>query len=148
MKVILKADVKGTGKKGDVVEVSDGFARNFLFKKGLAQEASAGNLSELTQKNQSEAFKREKEVVAAKELAAKLKTTVVTLEVRCGENGRVFGSVTSKEIALKLADMGFNVDKRQLLLKEPIKNAGTFPLDVRLMAGITATLTVSVEAKK
>ena len=102
MKVILKQDVKGSGKKGDLIEVSDGYARNFLLKKGLAEEASSVNVNSLRIKKEAEAFHQAEKVKATKELATMLNGKTVEVAVKCGENGKVFGSVTSKEIADKL----------------------------------------------
>lgn len=148
MKVILLADVKGSGKKGQVLEVNDGYARNFLLKRGLAQQADAANLNSLRQKNEAEAYHREQERLAAAALKERLDRETVSVPVRCGENGKVFGSVTSKEISDRLSAQGIELDKKKIVLKEPIKQAGLYTLDVRLYPEITAKLTVRVEAEK
>ena len=144
MKVILKQDVKGTGKKGDILEVSDGYAKNFLLKKGLAEQASSVAVNSLKIQKEAEERRRREEIKATRELAQKMDKGTVTISIRCGENGKVFGSVTSKEIAGKLAELGFDIDKKKILLKDPIKTVGDTAVDVRLMEGVTAKIFVSV----
>ncbi len=144
MKVILVKDVKGSGKKNDVIEVSDGYARNFLLKQGLAVEASSTNLNAVNNKKKAEAFHLEEEKKANRALAETLNKTTVTVQVKCGENGKVFGSVTSKEIADKLSSTGIALDKKKIVLKDPIKLAGEYTLDVKLMPEISAKLKVVV----
>ena len=146
MKVILKADVKGTGKKGDVIEVSDGFAKNYLFKKGLAEIATSGGINEIHQRKSADAFHHAENVKALKELAARLNHTGVTVPIRAGENGKVFGSVTTAHIAAALKEEGFEVDKKRITLKEPIKNVGTFEAEVRFMEGVASKIKVNVVA--
>ena len=144
MKVILKQDVKGTGKKGDILEVSDGYAKNFLLKKGLAEQASSVAINSLKLQKEAEARRKAEEVAAIRELAKKMDKSAVTLSIKCGENGKVFGSVTSREIAAKLAELGYDVDKKKILLKDPIKSIGDYPVEIRLMEGVSATVFVSV----
>lgn len=144
MKVILTQDVKGSGKKNDIIEVSDGYARNFLLKKGLAVEASAVNVNSVQNKKDAQAFHLEEQKKANRALAEVLKTVTVEVAVKCGENGKVFGSVTNKEIADRLQELGYNVEKKQIVLKEPIKNAGEYELDVKLMPEISAKLKIKV----
>ncbi len=144
MKVILKQDVKGTGKKGDILEVSDGYAKNFLLKKGLAEQASAVAVNSLKIQKEAEERRRAEEIKAIRELAQKMDHCKVTLSIKCGENGKVFGSVTSKEIALKLAESGFDVDKKKILLKDPIKTIGEYTIEVRLMEKVSAKIIVCV----
>ena len=144
MKVILKQDLKGTGKKGDILEVSDGYAKNFLLKKGLAEQASSVAVNSLKIQKEAEERRRREEIKATRELAQKMDKSTVTISIRCGENGKVFGSVTSKEIAGKLAELGFDIDKKKILLKDPIKTVGDTAVDVRLMEGVTAKIFVSV----
>lgn len=147
MKVILKADVKALGKKGQVFEVSDGYARNFLFPKGLAVEATSGNLSDLASKKANEEKKKEKEKQDAQALAEKLKALSVEIITKSGEGGRLFGSVTNKEIAEALkAKFGIDVDRRKLELKEPIKALGTFNVHAKLHPEVTAQFQVHVKA--
>ena len=144
MKVILKQDVKGTGKKGAILEGSDGYAKNFLLKKGLAEQASSVAVNSLKLQKEAEERKRAEEIREIKELAAKIDKTEVTLSIKCGENGKVFGSVTSKEIASKLEDLGFAVDKKKIQLKDAIKNVGIYPVEIRMMEGVIAKIAVKV----
>ncbi len=144
MKVILKQDVKGTGKKGDIIDVSDGFAKNFLLKKGLAEQASSVAVNSLKIQKEAEERRRAEEIKQIKELAGRMDKSKVEVKIKCGENGKVFGSVTSKEIASKLADLGFDVDKKKILLKEGLKTVGEYPVEIRLMEGVSAKITVSV----
>lgn len=147
MKVILKADVKSLGKKGQVCEVSDGYARNFLFPKGLALEATSGNLSDLASKKANEEKKKEKEKQEAQALAAKLSSLTVEIITKSGEGGRLFGSVTNKEIAESLkTKYGIEVDRRKLELKEPIKALGTFNVHAKLHPEVNAQFQVQVKA--
>ncbi len=146
MKVILTADVKGTGKKGDIKEVSDGFARNFLFKKGLATEADAVAVNSLNMKKEAEDFHRREEIRLCTELAAKMNLAEVTVKVKCGETGKVFGSVTTQEIADGLKTLGYDVDKKKIILKEPIKKVGIYRLDVKLQPNISTKIVVKVES--
>ena len=145
MKVILLADVKGTGKKGEIKEVSDGYARNMLIKKGLAKEATAVELNSLKIKREAEEFHRREEQKRLMELADKLKGQTVTCKVKAGEKGKVFGSVTSAEIASCLNDMGFEVDKK-MIQSDSIKNLGVYDVEIRLAAGITAKIKLKVES--
>ena len=144
MKVILKQDVKGTGKKGDIIDVRDGFAKNFLLKKGLAEQASSVAVNSLKIQKEAEERRRAEEIKQIKELAGRMDKSKVEVKIKCGENGKVFGSVTSKEIASKLADLGFDVDKKKILLKEGLKTVGEYPVEIRLMEGVSAKITVSV----
>lgn len=144
MKVILKQDVKGTGKKGDILDVSDGFAKNFLLKKGLAEQASAVAVNSLKLQKEAEARRRAEEERAVRELAKRMDKAQVTVSIKCGENGKVFGSVTSREIAARLADLGYDVDKKKIVLKEALKMVGEFPVEVRLMEGVSVKIVVSV----
>ena len=145
MKVILLQDVKGSGKKGEVKEVNDGYARNFLLKRGLAQIADAGSLNALEQKRKAEEYHYEQDRLAALALKDSLASRTVVVNVKCGENGRIFGSVTSKEISEKLASEGIEIDKKKIVLKDPIKQEGVYTLDVRLFPEIVGKLIVKVE---
>ena len=145
MKVILKQDVKGTGKKGDILDVSDGFAKNFLLKKGLAEAASSVAVNSLKIQKEAEERRRAEEIKAIRELAAKIDKTTVDVTIKCGENGKVFGSVTSKEIAGKLADMGYDIDKKKIQMTA-VKALGTFEAEIRLMENISAKIKVNVVA--
>ena len=145
MKVILKKDVKDLGNKGEVKEVTDGFARNFLFPRGLAVAASEGGMKELSEQRQRKASRLEQEEKKAREIAKKLSGLVVKVPGRVGEKGRLFGSITSKEIAEHLAgEHHLEVDRRKLELKEPIKAPGTYPVTVRVYPGIQAQIIVEV----
>jgi large subunit ribosomal protein L9 len=147
MKVILKADVKALGKKGQIFEVSDGYARNFLFPRGLALEATSGNLNDLASKKANEERKKEKEKQDAQALAAKLNDIIVEVSTKTGEGGRLFGSITSKEIAEALKSKhGIELDKRKLEIKDPIKALGTFTVQVKIHPEVTAQLQVHVKA--
>ncbi len=145
MKVILLADVKGSGKKGDVVEVSDGYGKNFLVKKGLAKIATANNIHEAEQKKSAQAFHKAEEVKATKELAASLDGKSVTVKIKVSENGKVFGSVTSLHVAEALAQMGYDIDKKKIKM-DPLKNLGACPAEIRFMEGVSAKITVVVES--
>ena len=144
MKVILKADVKGSGKKGDILEVSDGFAKNFLLKKGLAEIATASGINAIAQKRTADEFHKAENVKALKEVAEKLNGAEVTVPIRAGENGKVFGSVTTANIAAALAEAGYDIDKKRITVKEPIKTIGLFEAEIRLMEGVTTKIKVNV----
>lgn len=144
MKVVLKQDVKGLGKKGELVNTSDGYARNFLFPKGLAVEANAQSMTELKNREQSQKYKIETETAAAKKAAAEIQGKTIKIKAKAGANGKLFGSVTSKEIAEKLKEeFKLDVDKRKVAV-EDIKQFGTYEFEVKLYQGISAKLFVSV----
>jgi len=145
MKVILLADVKGTGKKGDVVEVSDGYGKNFLIKKGLAKAGTASNIHEAAQKKASQEFHKAEEIKATKALAESLNGKSVTVKIKVSENGKVFGSVTSLHVAESLTAMGYDIDKKKIKM-DAVKNLGSYPAEIRFMEGILAKITVVVEA--
>ena len=145
MKVILKADIKGVGKKDEIINASDGYARNFLFPKNLAVEANAENMSKLKAKQNSNAFKKSQEKEQAENLANKLSKILLKVQVRTGENGKVFGGVSSKEIADNLKNTyNYVVDKKKIDLKEPIKELGTKIVKIKLYEGVIAELKVDV----
>ena len=145
MKVLLTADVKGTGKKGDVVEVADGYGRNFLIKKGLATAATAASVHEAQQKKEAAQFHKAEEVKALKALAASLEGKKVSVKIKTGENGKTFGSVTASHVATALSEIGFDVDKKKIKM-EAVNTLGSLPAEIRLMEGVTAKITVVVEA--
>lgn len=147
MKVILLEDVKAQGKKGQIIEVNDGYARNFLLKKNLAAPATASVLNELKQKEAAEARQRELEKAAAQSLYDNINGTTVKVKVKCGDSGKLFGSVTSKEIADALNEYGYKVDKKMIMLKEPIKNIGREMVDVKVYQDMTARVNVVIEGK-
>ncbi len=145
MKVILLEDVKSLGKKGEIVNVSDGYARNFILKTKKGVEANSANLNTLKlQKANDE--KIAKEIYEnAKELGAKLSSAPVTIKIKAGEGGKLFGAIASKEIAAALKDQhGLEVDKKKIVLEDPIKELGTHTVKVKLHKDVTAQLTVNV----
>lgn len=146
MKVILEKDVKSLGKKGEVKEVAEGYARNYLFPRGLAVEATGGQLKQLQQRQQRKADQQAKVLAEAEQRAAKIAGMEVEISMRVGENGRLFGSVTSGDLAAALQKKGVKVDKRKIELAEPIKNLGTYPLRIKLHPEVEANLTLKVIA--
>mgnify|MGYP003289638989 CR=1 FL=1 len=145
MKVILLDNIKGVGKKDEVINASDGYARNFLFPKKLAVEANPENMSKLKNKKDSAQHKKDVEKEKAEEIAKKFKDITVKIKVKAGDNGRIFGGVTAKEIAENLKEQyKIDIDKKKIVLNEAIKNLGTFNISVKLFEGITGTLKVSV----
>lgn len=144
MKVILLQDVKEQGKKGQVIEVSAGYARNFLIKQGLAQLATKGNLKVLDQQKKLGEKRKEKEGKEAELLAARLNDTIIELKVKAGEGGRLFGAITSKQIAEALTNINLEVDKRKIELHEPIRMLGLTTVTVRLHPEVKATMKVYV----
>ena len=149
MKVILTKDVKAQGKKGDIVNVSDGYARNFLFPKGLAIEATSDALNDIKNKESAKSHKIETERAEARELAKELADKTVTIEISSGADSKLYGSVTTKEISEKLeSEHGISIDKRKILLDKPIKAYGNYTLDVKLYPEVTAKLNVVVKSKQ
>ena len=145
MKVILQTDVKNVGKRGEVVEASDGYARNFLFPKKLAIPADKQNMNELSAKKSSEAHKKELERQEAIKIKEKLEKEVLTLKTKAGENGKTFGSITSKEISENIEkEFSDKIDKKKIVIKEPIKNLGTHTVELKLFEGIVCKLKVNV----
>lgn len=147
MKVILLKDVKGQGKKDDIVNVSDGYARNFLFKNGLAVEASGSNLNNVTQKKEAERYRYETDKKAAQELAAKLEQTVITVKIRAGENGKLFGALNTQAISDALLEVGIELDKKKIVLPEQIKTLGEYIVTVKPFAEVSAKLKVRLIAQ-
>ena len=146
MKVILLSDVKGSGKKGDLVEVSDGYARNFLLPKKLAKEANTSALAELKSQNAAKQHKLDEEIKEAKNLAARLEGKTVTISAKAGENGKLFGSVTAKEIASEVSKaFSVKIDKRKVQVKDDIKTFGTYECEVKLYQGISVKIYVVVK---
>lgn len=145
MKVILTEDVKGQGKKGQLVNVSDGYARNFLFPKNLAVEADSAALSELKNREAAAAHHKQEEIDAAKALAKKLDGEKIVIHAKAGGQGKLFGAVTSKEIAAEINNkFGVAIDKKKMNVAD-IKNFGEYTAEIKLYVGITAKITVSVE---
>ena len=146
MKVILQKDVKGQGKKGQLVEVSDGYARNFLFPKKLAVEASADNLNVMNQKKAAEEARIAREKAAAQELAEKLKSCMVVIAAKAGNGGRLFGSVTTSEVAEGLKkQFNIEIDRHKIVMAENIKAFGTYELKVKLYNDVAGTIYVTVK---
>ena len=144
MKVVLLQDVKALGKKGDVAEVSEGYARNFLLTKKYAVEATPANLNTLKlQKANADRIAAE-QLAEAKDIAAKLENVTVTVAIKAGENGKTFGSVSSKEIALELEKQGLEVDKKKIVLPDPIKEFGKYEVKVKLHKDVQANVKVNV----
>ncbi len=145
MIVILNRDVKGTGKAGDIVKVSDGYARNMLLPKGYATEATQGNIRSLEKQKELMAQKKAEEKAAAQALAAKLEDAKVVIRTKSGEGGRLFGSITSKDIADAVKEQtGLTVDKKKIQLGNPIKNIGTFEVSIKLYPEVSCKLSVQV----
>lgn len=146
MKVILTADVKALGKKGEVVNVSDGYARNMLFPKKLGIEANAKNLNDLRLQNKHEEKVAQENLEAAKAFAQEIEQAKVTVSIKVGEGGRVFGSVSTKEIAeAAKKQLGFDIDKKKMQLETPIKSLGVTIVPIRVHPKVTAQLKVQVK---
>ncbi len=145
MKVILKADIKGVGKKDQVINASDGYARNFLFPKDLAVEANNENMAKLEAKQNSAKFQKEQEKEEALKVADKLSKILLKIKVKSGENGKIFGGVSTKEIAQELEkEYKIQVDKKKIDLKETIKVLGTQTVEIKLFEGVIGKLKVDV----
>lgn len=147
MKVILQKDIKSVGKKGQILDASDGYARNYLLPKKLAVIADATNLNELKTKQDANKYKRDMTMANAKELVEKMKVFELTFKIKAGENGKTFGSVTAKDIADELNKKYFvEVDKKKIGLADAIKTIGVYTIDVKLFEGIVGKLKVTVLA--
>lgn len=148
MKVILLEDVKGKGKKGDIINISDGYARNFLFPRKLAVEPTKTALNELKGQQDAKSYREQKEFDEASALAEKISAVTVNVSAKCGENGKLFGAVTTSEIAniLKM-EHHIVVDKKKLVLADPIKTTGVYELPVKLHPKVSVKLKVSVNAE-
>lgn len=145
MKVILLKDVKKLGKVGDIINASDGYARNYLFPRNLAKEASDGNLKELDKKKAAEKKKRDEKKQAAKEQAENINDVNVKIVTKGGDGGRLFGSITSKDIAEALKDQHkIDIDKKKIQLSQPIKQIGSFVIDIKIYPEVVAQLKVEV----
>lgn len=146
MKVVLLKDVKGSGKAGDIIEAKDGFAQNFLIKKGLAKPADAQALNENKQQKEAQAFHRQETLKANKELREKLDGIKVDIKVKTGANGKFFGSVTNKEVADKLFELGFDIDKKKIIISSSIKSAGVYPATIKISPEESAKISVEIIA--
>lgn len=145
MKVILLENVKGVGKKDEIINANDGYARNFLFPKNLAIEANSTNLSKLKSKQDSASFKKSEEKKNAEEMKEKLSKIVLKINVKAGENGKIFGGVTAKEISEQLKKQyNYNIDKKKIDIKETIKTIGMFTIDLKLFEGVVGKLKIHV----
>lgn len=145
MKVILLQDIKGVGKKDQIINANDGYARNYLFPKKLAVEATTGNLGNLKAKQESNQYRKDMQKEEAIKLADKIKDITLTIKVKAGENGKIFGGVTAKEIAENLkTQYAIDVDKKKINLSETIKVIGTRTVDIRLYEGVTGKLKINV----
>ena len=148
MKVILLENIKGVGKKDEIITANDGYARNFLFPKKLAIEANNENLAKLKSKQESIAHKKLTEKQEAEELNKKLEKIMLKIEVKAGENGKIFGGVTAKEISEQLEKQyGYKIEKKKIDLKENIKTIGIFNIDLKLFEGVSGKLKVHVIGK-
>ena len=146
MQVILTQDVKGQGKKGQMVNVSDGYARNYLLPRGLAEIASKSNINVMKGKQESLEYKRKKELEEATAIADKMKEIKVVLKAKAGDNGKLFGSVTSKDVSEALISQHhIKLDKKKFVIPDGIKTLGTTVVDVKIYTGVTGKLTVVVE---
>ena len=146
MKVILLQDIKGTGKKNQILEISDGYARNYLLPRKLAREATAEAINSVEKSKSADAHRAEVKKAEAEKQARELKGKVIQLSVRGGENGKIYGSVTNDQIATALKEqLGVEIDKRKIEVEEPIKNAGQAFINLKLMAGVSTRLIVNVK---
>ncbi len=145
MKVILTQDIKGVGKKDEIINANDGYARNFLLPRKLAVEANAQNMSELQGRKDSANFKKDQEKQNALSIQEKLTKVRLKVKVKAGENGKIFGSITSKEIATELKNgHGIEIDKKKILLKDSIKETGVFNIEIKLYEGIIGKLKIDI----
>lgn len=144
MKVVLLKDVKGSGKAGDIIEAKDGFAQNFLIKKGLAKPADAQALNENKAQKAAAEYHRQETLKANKALKEKLDGTEVVVQVKSGAGGKFFGSVTNKEIADKLLELGFDIDKKKIILQSNVKTAGIYPVIIKISPEETAKINVNI----
>ena len=148
MKVILLEDVKSLGKKGEIVNVNDGYARNFILPKKLGLEATSKNLNNLKLQKQNDEKVAQEKLDAAKALAEEIKEKSITVKIQAGVEGKVFGSISSKEIATEAKkQLNMDIDKKKIVIPDAIKSLGTYNVNIKLHKDVTATLTVKVEAK-
>ena len=148
MKVILLQDVKPHGKKGEVVEINDGYARNYILPKKLGVEANAANANDLKLQKANQEKIAAKQLADAKEMAAKLEQIKVILKIKTGEGGKTFGSITAKEIAAELKKQhNLDIDKKKIVVAEPIKSVGSFTVTVKLHTQVSASLSVNVDSE-
>ena len=144
MKVVLLKDVKGSGKAGDIIEAKDGFAQNFLIKRGLAKPADAQAINENKQQKQAQAFHRAEELKANKELREKIDGVEVTVKVKTGAGGKIFGRVTNKDISDRLLELGYDIDKKKIILSSNIKTTGRYPVTIKISPEESAKITAII----
>jgi large subunit ribosomal protein L9 len=145
MKVILNQDIQGVGKKGEIINASDGYVRNYLLPRNLALEASEGNLATWKEKKDSQKYKKDNQVQVAREFAKKLSGITVVFKVKTGENKRLFGSITSKDISDELKkQFGHDIDKKKIVLDEAIKSTGVYNIEIKVYPEVSAKLKVEV----
>lgn len=145
MKVILKQDVKGLGKKDEIVNASDGYAKNYLIPRGIAVEATSGNVNETVNKQKAAADKKQRELDNAKEFASKLKDKTVVIKAKAGENGKLFGAIAGKDIADAIKKQyNIDIDKKKIVLDDPIKTLGDHTVEIKIYAGVAVNVNVSV----
>ena len=145
MKIILKQDVKGLGRKEEIVNASDGYAKNYLIPRVIAVEATVGNVNEAKNKQQAAKDKKQRELEQAKEFAARLENKTVTIKARAGDSGKLFGAISGKDIADAIkSQYDAEVDKKKIVLHEPIKTAGEHQLEIRVYAGVTVNINVNI----
>ncbi|MEG1535434.1 MAG: 50S ribosomal protein L9 [Clostridia bacterium] len=145
MKVLLLQDVKTQGKKGEIIDVNDGYGRNFLIKKGLGREATASVVNETNQRIAAEEKRKQQELSDAQATASQLNGKKIEVAIKCGESGKLFGAVTSKEIAESFSKMGYEIDKKQIVCKENIKLAGAYDIEVKLYPNVSCVVKVIVK---
>ena len=148
MKVILLKDVQGQGKAGDLVDVNEGYARNFLIKKGLAEVATATKINELNQRKASEEYHRQEDIKAMTALAAELKGKSFGVRIKVGQGGKVFGSVTGANIADAIKEAGYDIDKKKIVLAQPIKSVGDYEVEIKLLEGVGTKVKVLVRGEE
>ncbi len=146
MKVVLLKDLKGKGKKGDIIEASDGYVKNFLIPQGIAKAGTSSNLNEATQAKKAQEYHTEQSRLQAIEIKEQLEKVNLKLAVKCGATGKVFGSVTNKEIADGLLKFNLNIDKKKIEVAT-IKTVGTFDVKIKLFPGVTANIKVEIVAE-
>jgi len=147
MKVILLKDIKGTGKKGEIKDVSDGYANNFLLKQGFAKKVDATSLNENKMQKEANDFHKEQERLAALAIKNQLDGKNIVLKIKCGDNGKTFGSITAKEIADAIEKTGISIDKKKIDLKETIKLIGNYKIQAKIYPGINAEFNLEVSAE-
>lgn len=145
MKVILKQDVKGLGKKDEIVNASDGYAKNYLIPRGIAVEATSGNVNETVNKQKAAADKKQRELDTAKEFASKLDGKVITIKAKAGESGKLFGAISGKDIADAIKNQyKIDIDKKKINLSDPIKTAGEHKVEIRIYTGVITSVIVNI----